>query len=161
MEVDPTAPDEEGGPYCGAKRQRGYEGFCKQPAGLGTHHVGEGRCYLHGGRGDAVPTGALEATPFLAQRTRRLSLEDAEALMTMGTVAMVLARAELMGRLISGGITTKEANDITLSVTRLDALLGKHPELTDPEQAKVDGQAIGGVNLDDELKRLLELEQGN
>lgn len=32
---------------CGAKTRSG--GTCKQPAGWGTQHVGEGRCKLHGG----------------------------------------------------------------------------------------------------------------
>lgn len=33
--------------YCGAKKTHG--GTCKQPAGLGTGHVGVGRCKFHGG----------------------------------------------------------------------------------------------------------------
>lgn len=109
---------------------------------------------MHGGRGDAVPKGALEAAPALAARTRKLSLEDAEALMAMGTMAMVLARAELMQRLLQPGITTKEANDITLSVGRLDKLLADHPELENPDEAP----NVPGGAVDEELKRLLELE---
>lgn len=109
---------------------------------------------MHGGRGDDVPQGAFEAVPGLADRTRKLSLEDAEALMSMGTMAMVLARAELMQRLLQPGITTKEANDITLSVGRLDALLAKHPELENPDAAP----NVPGGAMDEELKRLLALE---
>lgn len=33
--------------YCNAKTRSG--GNCKQPAGWGTDHVGEGKCKLHGG----------------------------------------------------------------------------------------------------------------
>jgi len=110
---------------------------------------------MHGGRGDEVPKGALAAAPWLAERTRQLSLEDAESLMTMGTMAMVIARARLMERLLTPNITTKEANEITLSVKRLDELLAKHPEIEDPDAA-----GNTAAPLDDELKRLLALEAG-
>lgn len=39
---------------CGAKLKNG-SGYCTQPAGWGTDHVGEGRCKLHGG---STPRGA-------------------------------------------------------------------------------------------------------
>ncbi len=153
-EVTPGAP-EEAGLKCGAKRQRGYTGFCEYPAGYGTDHRGVGRCYAHGGRGDSVPKGAQDAAPGLAERTRKLSLEDAEALMTMGTMAMVLSRAQLMQRLLTPGITTKEASEITLSVSRLDNLLAKHPELQDPDQPN----NLGTISeVDEELRRLLKIE---
>ncbi|WP_158680068.1 hypothetical protein [Deinococcus sp. NW-56] len=43
--TDPT----EGGKYCGSGL-RGKPGrHCRQPAGAGTDHLGEGRCKLHGG----------------------------------------------------------------------------------------------------------------
>lgn len=152
-EVDPDAPETEG-LKCGAKRQRGYMGYCQHPAGFGTDHLGTGRCHLHGGRGDEVPKEALAAAPWLAERTRKLSVADAEALMVMGTMAMVLARATLMERLLSPGITAKESNEITMSVTRLDNLLSKHPELQDPDAPSNHGPAP----VDEELKRLLQLE---
>ena len=45
---------------CGAKKKQG-EGTCGNTAGFKTDHVGEGKCYLHGGstpkRGALVPIG--------------------------------------------------------------------------------------------------------
>lgn len=35
-------------PLCGAKKKNGEP--CRNPAGFKTDHVGEGRCFLHGGR---------------------------------------------------------------------------------------------------------------
>lgn len=42
--VDPT----DGGKFCGARKQ-GRPGFCRERAGARTDHVGEGRCWRHGG----------------------------------------------------------------------------------------------------------------
>jgi hypothetical protein len=36
-------------PRCGAKTRRGARGPCSNVAGFRTDHVGQGRCYLHGG----------------------------------------------------------------------------------------------------------------
>ena len=38
---------------CGAKTRAGTP--CQQPAGWGTHHVGDGRCKLHGGASKGAP----------------------------------------------------------------------------------------------------------
>lgn len=156
-EPDPGAPSDSGeaAHTCNALRQRGERGFCQFPAGFGTQHVGEGRCYLHGGKAAAkAGKAAIKALPQLAEFTRRLSLADAEAIMAMGTMAMVLARGQLMERLLAPGIGPQEANHITMAVTRLDNLLAKHPEIDDPDKA----QSIT-TEMDQELKRLLELEQ--
>lgn len=137
---------------CNAKRQRGHEGFCQSPAGYGTDHLGEGRCYMHGGR----PERTHEAAPYLADAIKDLTVRDAEALMSMGTTAVVLARARLLEKLlVIDGLTTKEISDLTMSIQRLDNVLSKHPDIDDPDaitSTKVDG-------LDDELKRLIALER--
>ena len=151
-EVDPGAPSHWDGPRCNAKRQRGKRGFCKQPAGWGTDHLGEGRCYMHGGR----PERAHEAAPYLSDAIKELSVSDAEALMSMGTTAMILARARLMERLLLPGITTKEAADLTISLTRLEQMIAKHPDLDDPDAAPNTGK---GQGLDEELQRLIALER--
>ena len=44
----PTDP-EVSYPICGSPRRQGDGAPCTRPAGLGTDHVGEGRCKLHGG----------------------------------------------------------------------------------------------------------------
>ena len=48
----------EPGELCNARKSDG-SGYCKQPAGFGTDHVGSGRCKYHGGasKGRPVETG--------------------------------------------------------------------------------------------------------
>jgi len=138
-------------PKCNAQNQR-KSGFCQAAAGLGTDHLGEGRCWMHGGK----PDKANEAVPFLAERVRKLSAPDTEALMTMGTNAMVLARARLMERMLQDGLSTKEISDLTMSIQRLDKVLGDHLDNEDPDAAP---NANNGDHLNDELKRLIALEQ--
>jgi hypothetical protein len=139
------------GPRCNAKRQRGKDGFCQQPAGLGTNHQGEGRCHIHGGRGEK----GHEAVPELSGQVKHLSVADAEALFSMGTTAMVLARARLMQRLLHvDALTTKEISDLTMSVQRLDKVLGQHPDFDDPDAVP----NTPATSLDDELARLVALE---
>jgi hypothetical protein len=46
--ASPPADPTRGGTKCGAKRERG-PGHCTNKAGYKTDHVGQGRCYLHGG----------------------------------------------------------------------------------------------------------------
>jgi hypothetical protein len=47
--ASPPADPTRGGTKCGAKNKRG-PGHCTNKAGFKTDHVGQGRCYLHGGR---------------------------------------------------------------------------------------------------------------
>ena len=110
---------------------------------------------MHGGersRQDA----AEKLVPWLTKRTRQMSAADAEALMTMGTNAMVLARAELVERLIQPGLSTKEISDLTTSLGRLDKLIAQHPELENPDAAP--NSATDPV--DTEYARLVALEGG-
>ena len=50
-EVEQREPDED----CNARREDDgrFLGYCDIDAGEGTDHPGEGRCYIHGGRGGA------------------------------------------------------------------------------------------------------------
>lgn len=50
-------------PRCGAKKKRG--GWCTNVAGKGTGHVGQGRCFLHGG---ASPQAEVAGQVILARR---------------------------------------------------------------------------------------------
>lgn len=148
-ESDPGAPSHWDGPKCNAKRQRGKRGYCGMPAGWGTDHLGEGRCYMHGGR----PERAHEAAPYLSDAVKELSVADTEALMSLGTQAMVLARARLVEKLLQTGLTTKEMSDLTISIQRLDNVLAKHPDVDDPDAAPNKTQP-----LDEELQRLIALD---
>ena len=140
----------DGLPKCNAENQRKM-GFCQMPAGYGTHHHGEGRCYMHGGRPERVN----DAVPHLADTVKELSPADCEALMSMGTNAMVLARARLMEKLLLDGLSTKEISDLTMSIQRLDKVLGTHLDNEDPDAVPNHKD----VQLDDELARLIALER--
>lgn len=67
-----TRKGREKGPICGAKAGSGHP--CKNPAGHGTDHPGEGRCKFHGGVGQVKGTrfevgryGDLKARPRLRE----------------------------------------------------------------------------------------------
>lgn len=104
---------------------------------------------MHGGR----PERAHEAAPYLSDAVKELSVADTEALMSLGTQAMVLARARLVEKLLQTGLTTKEMSDLTISIQRLDNVLAKHPDVDDPDAAPNNMQP-----LDEELQRLIALD---
>lgn len=68
---------------CGANRKQG-RGPCREPAGWGTKHPGEGRCKLHGGkspRGEESPNfvhGLACRHPFVSE-AERADFEDFKA----------------------------------------------------------------------------------
>ncbi len=139
---------------CGAKK-RASSGYCERPAGGGTDHKGFGACSLHGGREGEVPVKAYQATPYLAERTRELSMGDAEALLEMGSQALYLSRAELIQRLLQPGLTTKEVSDLTISIARLDKLVKANPPTAEGEDAEKDAaEQDARQALDSELDRL-------
>ena len=45
---DSEHPPKEPDDYCNARKTDG-SGYCQQPAGMGTDHLGYGRCKFHGG----------------------------------------------------------------------------------------------------------------
>lgn len=65
------------GTICGAKTREGTP--CKQRAGWGTDHVGEGRCKLHGGKSTGAPKQNKNAekhglfTKYLPEETKELA----------------------------------------------------------------------------------------
>jgi hypothetical protein len=77
---------------CGAKKTQG--GICQQPAGLGTDHLGHGRCKFHGG---ATPNGEKHgAKAELNAMAERLPVTPSEAVVgTLELVAGQLAYATL------------------------------------------------------------------
>lgn len=77
---------------CGAKTRSG--GKCGQPAGWGTHHVGEGKCKLHGGssHGRPIITGRYSVShrQSLAEKVRDF-IEDPEPANLMSELALMRA----------------------------------------------------------------------
>ena len=81
---------------CGGKTRAGR--LCRYPAGFGTVHPGEGRCYLHGGTaqaGQAKVLQAICANPEMAHRALEL-LEDEDLLSARRELAVLKARFELL-----------------------------------------------------------------
>ena len=71
----PKDPDE----YCNARKTDG-SGYCQQPAGMGTDHLGYGRCKFHGGdspSGDKAVLDELEDAATDAATALRLRLKQA------------------------------------------------------------------------------------
>ena len=138
---------------CGAPLKRAAQGFCRAPAGYGTDHRGSGHCHIHGGKPENVPEGAFETAPDLVNRAASLTDDDVEALYSLSVRAWVICLAQYSQSAMQVGRTTKEINELTLSIGRLNALLRDHPEFDNP-----DAPAHETDPLDEELKRLLEIE---
>ncbi len=135
---------------CNAPRSRTDKGTCKRPAGFGTGHAGEGRCYHHDGI--VVSKRVGKAAPYLTKRAAELSLEDVSSLHGLGTRGLVMARSRLIERLMLD-ISAKESEYITISLTRIDAMLQRNP---DPEAPPTPTEL---ASIDEEMKRLREIEQ--
>lgn len=79
---------------CGAKTKDKSK-FCAWPAGTGTSHPGEGRCYLHGGnnvkKGAAKMLELIAADPGL-NTFAQVYLEDEDLLSARGELAALKAR---------------------------------------------------------------------
>lgn len=90
-----VAPPRHDHDICGAKTKEGH--LCRQPAGKGTIHFGEGRCSLHSGRREgARPKVMLESIhPELRSRVFEL-LRDPDLLDMRKELAMLKARMELL-----------------------------------------------------------------
>lgn len=78
---------------CGAKKKDG--GFCEWTAGMGTSHLGEGRCYLHGGNN--VKKGAAKMLELVARDPELnalagIYLESEDLLSARGELAALKAR---------------------------------------------------------------------
>jgi hypothetical protein len=79
--------------------------------------------------------------PTLEAAARELGTGDLMQLFDMSNQGLVLARALAVQRLLNPGITSKEASDLTMAVTRIDKVLEKFDleQLDDPEEvSKVD-----------------------
>lgn len=72
--------DEPKDDKCAANVKNG-DGYCANPAGFRTDHVGDGRCYLHGGCSTGPPEGTANAEKHGLHSDRQLYYErqDPEA----------------------------------------------------------------------------------
>ncbi len=139
---------------CNAPLKRG-PGFCREKAGMGTDHRGSGHCHMHGGKPENVPQGAFETAPDLVNRAALLTDDAAETLYSLTTKAWIICIAQYTQSAMQVGRTTKEINELTLSIGRLNALLRDHPEIDNPDEA-----ANTPDETDAELQRLLKIGNG-
>lgn len=136
-----TIPFRRPGQKCNARLHRG-EGYCDVGAGEGTEHVGVGRCRLHGGEaGDTRVDGPDElfkaaGLDFIIELAESMTHGDQEYLMEVGNNALVVTRSKLLSRLQDPGLTPREVNDYTNSLTRIDNLIVKHPNGVKGENSK-------------------------
>jgi len=139
---------------CNAPLKRASMGFCKSPAGYGTDHTGSGHCHVHGGKPEDVPQGTFETAPDLVTRAAGLTDDDVEALYGLSVKAWIICMAQYTQSAMQPGRTTKEINELTLSISRLNGLLRDHPEFDNPDEAS---NAAEKDDVDLELERLLKI----
>jgi hypothetical protein len=143
---------------CNARLSRGV-GYCANGAGLGTEHVGFGRCKLHGGLSprDAGVDGpadlfraiGLGAIIDLAETMTR---DDQEYLMEVGTNALTVIRAKIVAKLNATDAHPKDLNDLSMALTRVEKVLAQNLN-------EVKGEAEGskGEDGEAELARVLNI----
>lgn len=143
---------------CNARLARG-SGYCKNGAGLGTEHLHFGRCKLHGGlspRDSGVdgPADLFRAVGLgaIIDLAETMTHGDQEYLMEVGTNALTVIRAKIIGRMNDPLVTEKELNDLSMALTRVEKVLAINPIET----------GEGGVIPEDddaELARVLDIKR--
>lgn len=146
---------------CNARLYRGT-GYCDLPAGRGTDHPGHGRCRLHGGMAGSNQDGvdgpldlfnALGLSRII-ELAETMTHDDQEYLMEVGTNALVVTRSGILARLQNKDNSPKEMADLTIALTRIEALIAKHPDDENPDAAPNEPSTA-----DEELARIADLEE--
>ena len=83
---------------CGALKQK-EDGYCHQQAGHMTSHPGEGRCNLHSGIANGVPTPSYNI-PALRERMQEF-IHDPEIISVDREIALQRSYTELLGHYIT------------------------------------------------------------
>jgi hypothetical protein len=111
---------------CGAKKRQG-EGTCRLRAGLGTDHVGWGRCKFHGGATRTVRLGAAkqEAQARAVVMGAPVDIEPHDALLmcvraAAGEVQYASEQVAALeaGEVVGAPVTVKERPDGSVETTR-------------------------------------------
>lgn len=130
-------------PICGGKKKYRTErpdmpGVCKQPAGSGTDHPGEGRCVRHDSRPHRLTTG--RSSMF---SNRRLSFKMEEYLQSQEIMdirnAVAAAWAvldEVLGE--NETITPDRAQDVVASLSRIGTLIKQHNDITEGQRLVIE-----------------------
>ena len=142
---------------CNARLSRGV-GYCANGAGLGTEHVGFGRCKLHGGlspRDSGVdgPADLFRAIGLgaIIDLAETMTHDDQEYLMEVGTNALSVIRAKIVAKLNDTNASSKDLNDLSMALTRIEKVLAQNPNEVKGEgkPEEEDGEA--------ELARVLKI----
>lgn len=117
-------------------------GYCKNSAGEGTNHLGEGRCAVHGGEvAHSIDVKELISEHGLASLVdiaETMDWDDAEYLYHVTNSALVVQRSKIVARLGDPTLSPKELADLTMALKRLDDLLGKYKrEVLEGQEAHV------------------------
>ncbi len=158
--ADHKLPFQRPGVHCNARLHRGV-GYCEEPAGAGTNHPGIGRCRMHGGLSpqhegvdgphDLFRAAGLDVIINLAET---MTKNDAEYLMEVGNNALVVTRAGIVARLQNPLVSSKEMNELTQALNRIDALIARYPEEENPDATP----NTPDTALNDEMARLAALD---
>ena len=121
-------------------------GYCKNKAGMGTDHVGEGRCKLHGGLSTGRPKKTFAVSEFIntdiVRRFEELSDLDPSALTNMDNEITVV-RSEFYRYLQSSQQTGKKKAEVDPAEMKkyLDTL-AKMVELKAKLEGKINQQKV-------------------
>jgi hypothetical protein len=158
--ADDRLPFKPPGAKCNSRLNRS-DGYCTNGAGVGTDHEGWGRCSLHGGLGGAsdTPDGPLELMRAaglggIIDMAETMTGDDQEYLVHVSNNALVVTRARLVARMQGENVSAKEMADLTMSLSRIDAILAKFPDEENPDAVpnRVDRAEV------EEMDRLTALE---
>jgi hypothetical protein len=110
-------PDE----ICGARTGRdGSKAICYNPAGMGTWHPGEGRCYIHGGNQQTERNGKLLRVaanhPELSQRATEIMNSDNQLMSFKQELALLKARFEKMDVMLEEDADVPELRRMTRAI---------------------------------------------
>lgn len=147
---------------CNARLHRG-EGYCNVPAGGGTDHPGIGRCRLHGGEaGDEAidgPTDLFRAAGLdpIINLAETMQHSDQEYLMEVGNNALVVTRSGILAKLQDPYLSSREINDLTNALTRVDNIISKRPNSSREEDER---NAAAEEAEDAEITRLRKIQGG-
>lgn len=160
--ADDRLPFRPPGQKCNARLARGV-GYCTNPAGAGTDHTGYGRCKLHGGilrpssdTHDDGPLAMWKAAGLeqIINMAETMTGNDQEYLYHVGNNSLVVIRSGIVARLAAfPPPSPKEMADLTMSLTRIDAILAKYPDEENPNAPR-----MRGLEEAEEMARLSELE---
>lgn len=127
---------------CGAKR-RSDGSICRNPAGKGTRHLGDGRCYLHDGSAEDVRRKVLEVTTSDPElRDRALELLDSPDLLNFrAEIAVLKARFEQ----IQIRQEDADVSDLRLTANTISKMVERHRAIQRAKQHYIHVTVVSSI----------------